>query len=388
MWWIILIGVGDFKVTKKQREYIGHVLDSNWLSYGQMSKLFEQELSSLHGCEYGVLSNSGTSSLLVALKTLKEVHNWQDGDKIIVPAITFVATVNVVLQAGLTPVLVDVEKRYYGIDCTQLEDLNLSDNWIKAIVPVHTFGMPCDMRHLMQIADYYNLKVIEDSCECMFATHYDKSVGSFGDIACFSTYMAHLITTGVGGMSITNNPEYAKITRSFVNHGMAYDDLSEDGTFNPIRTKRDFVFERMGYSFRAAELEAALGLAQLEDYQDMIKQRQVNASWLSGLLCDYEDRLQLLSVRQDTTHSAMMYPLICLQDNIRDNLCQHLADNGIGTRRMLPLTNQPVYKDLFNEDDYPVAKWINENGFYVGCHQYLKDEEIEYVATKIKEFFN
>lgn len=335
-----------------------------------------------------MLSNSGTSSLLVALQTLKEFHGWQDGDEVIVPALTFVATVNVVLQTKLKPVLVDVESNYYGIEATLIEQAITPRT--RAIIPVHTFGQPCDMtsREYTKAVVDNGLRVIEDSCETMFAKHSGLPVGSWSDIACFSTYMAHLITTGVGGIATTNNPDYTQLMRSLCNHGMSYEDLSPGDAFNPQRIRRDFVFDRVGHSFRITEFEAAMGLAQLETWDEMITQRQHNAAYLYMGLESLIDRLQLPSTRPDTTHSFMMFPLVCRRSGTRDNLMRYLEECGIETRRMLPLTCQPVYWELFNEDDYPVAKWINNNGLYIGCHQNLMVDDLDYVIEKIGAFFN
>lgn len=376
------IGTGDFKLTPKMQEYINDVLESNRLSYGQYSQRFEQEFAALHDCKYGVLSNSGTSSLLVALQTLKEVHDWQNGDEVIVPALTFVATVNVVLQCGLRPVLVDVESDYYGIAASKIQQA-ITDK-TRCIIPVHTFGQPCNM---FDLTGDERVKIIEDSCECVGVNHWNRPVGSMSDIACFSFYMAHHITCGIGGMAITNNPEYAKIMRSLVNHGMHYGDLSQDGTFNPWRTGRQFEFELVGYSFRVTELEAALGLAQLETLEKMLQKRMNNAAYLADGLIDLQVPVQLPIIRPNTEHSFMMYPLVCAEEDTRDKLTQHLNEKGIGTRRMLPLVNQPCYKGLWEPADYPVAQWIDRNGFYIGCHQHLTTEDLDYIIEMFKEFF-
>lgn len=382
------ISLGTFRATPLMKVYVDQVLSSGRISYGPFSRDFEQQFARLHGCEYGVLSNSGTSSLLVALQTLKELHGWPDGAKVIVPAITFVATVNIVLQNRLTPVLCDVEPEYYGLEVNGLEEVTSRHRPV-AIIPVHTFGQSCDMGTVMRLADYGNMKVIEDSCEAMFVGHQGWPVGSWGDIGCFSTYMAHLLTTGVGGIATTDNPDYARTMRSLVNHGMSYDDLTgSNNGFTPVKTRRDFVFDRIGHSFRLTEFEAAVGLAQLENYREMIATRQLNAAYLSQQLEGYGDRLQLPALRPDTEHSFMMMPLVCKQPGIRDKLTRYLEDRGIETRRMLPLTCQPVYRGLFNPDDYPVAKWINENGFYLGCHQALTVNDLDYVAEMIGAFFD
>lgn len=390
------IGLGTFEATPKARQLVNSVLDSGRISYGPMSQEFERRFAEMHGCKYGVLSNSGTSSLLVALQTLKELHGWNDGDEVIVPALTFVATVNVVLQLRLKPVLVDVEADFYGIDIDKLDRYfskfryMARPNLPRAIIPVHAFGQPVDMTELYNALPLVStrVKVIEDSCECMLATHHDKKVGSWGNIACFSTYAAHLLVTGVGGLATTKNPDYAKVMRSLVNHGIDLTELPNGESYDPSWLARKFRFVRVGHSFRLTEMEAALGLAQLDDLPDMIKQRQLNAKYLIENLKPLEDRLQLPAIRPNTEHSFMMFPLVCLQEGKRDKLMAHLNENGIGTRLALPLISQPVYKGLWNEADYPIATWMNRNSFYIGCHQALTQNDLDYVVEKVWEFYN
>lgn len=380
------IGLGTFRATPKMRKLVNQVLDSNRLSYGPMCQEFESRFAALHGCKYGVLSNSGTSSLLVALQTLKELHGWEDGAEVIVPALTFVASVNVILQAGLKPVLVDCECNFYGID-TDLLARAVTQN-TRAIIPVHTFGQPCDMGVVSLMADIHRLRIIEDSCESMAVKHHGRPVGRWGDIGVFSTYAAHLLVTGVGGIATTNNPDYARVMKSLVNHGIDLTELPTGEAYDPTWLARKFRFTRVGHSFRLTELEAALGLAQLDDLPAIICKRQQNAAYLTEGLKPLEDRLQLPKVRPNTEHSFMMFPLICRQAGTRDALCQHLEKNGIGTRLMLPLIRQPVYNGLWEPDDYPVAGWIDANGFYLGCHQNLSRDDLDFVVEKVGEFFN
>lgn len=381
------VGTGTFQATPLMRRYVADVLNSGRISYGPYSRQFEQQFAALHGCQYGVLSNSGTSSLLVALQALKELHGWPDGARVVVPAVTFVATVNVVLQNRLMPVLCDVEPDCYGIDTTCLETM-LRRHRPVVIIPVHTFGQPCDMSDIKYLAGWRAMKIIEDSCEAVAVGHKDKPVGAWGDIGCFSTYTAHLITTGIGGMSITNNPDYAKTMRSLVNHGLSYDDLSGgDNGFTPVKTRRDFVFDRIGHSFRISEFEAALGLAQLETVNEMIMARRRNAAYLSDGLAFYQDRLQLPATRPNTGHSWMMFPLVCRQVGVRNRLTRFLEQRSIETRRMLPLVSQPVYRGLWEPDTYPVARWIEDNGYYCGVHQNLTQDDLDYIIQAHADFF-
>ena len=384
------IGVGTFTTTPRMRQLVNEVLDTGRISYGPMSRAFEQRFAALHGCRFAVLSNSGTSSLHVALQTLKEMHGWADGDEVLIPALTFVATVNVVLHNRLTPVLVDVEPDYYGIDTTLIEQAITPRT--RAIIPVHLFGQPCDMAAIMDIAQRHNLKVIEDSCECMFVAHQDRSAGAWGDVGCFSTYVAHLLTTGVGGLATTNDPDIAAIMRSLVNHGRdgIYISIDDDAglqgdALREVISKR-FCFERIGHSFRITELEAALGLAQLDDWQGMLCQRRQNAGALTAGLLPLGEYLQLPTTRYRTGHAYMMYPIV-LRDMPKDDLCNHLEAHGIETRDMLPLVSQPCYKGLWNPADYPVAQWIDRSGFYVGCHQDLTCDDVEYMIDTLRGFF-
>lgn len=201
------IGVGTITIPETAKRNVMEVLDTGRLSYGPFLKRLEEEFSQMHDVKFGIVSNSGTSALHVALQALKEIHGWDDNDEVLVPAVTFVATANIVLHNKMKPVFVDVEKEYYGLDPEKIEEKITSRT--RAIIPVHLFGLPCEMDAILKIAKKHNLKVIEDSCETMYGRYNGRMVGSFGDIACFSMYVAHLLVTGVGGINITNNPEYA-----------------------------------------------------------------------------------------------------------------------------------------------------------------------------------
>ena len=219
--------------------------------------------------------------------------------------------------------------------------------------------------------------------------------GVLGDIGCFSTYVAHLIVTGVGGVNTTSEPEYAVKIRSLLNHGrdLIYTSIDDDDNkLNEelrIIIERRFKFTSVGHSFRVTEMEAALGLAQLEDWQPMINQRRRNAAFLTQGLRKFENLLQLPDIRPGSEHSFMMYPIV-LRNQDKRQLVNFLETNGIETRDMLPLTNQPIYhRQLgWREDDFPVAKWINKSGFYVGCHQDLSDIDLEYMVETLERFFH
>lgn len=374
--------VGTFVATDEMKVLINQVLETGRLSYGPLSRQFEKEFSYRHGCAYGVLSNSGTSSLHVALQAMKELYGWQDGDEVIVPALTFVATVNVIYHCNLTPVLVDIEPDYYAINPDLIYDAMSSRT--RCIIPVHPFGQPAYMAKIMKIARDSDLLVIEDSCECMFVDHDDKPVGSWGDVGCFSTYVAHIITGGVGGIATTNNYDLAWVMRSLVNHGIDLAHLPTGTHYDPTFLSRDFRFGRIGHSFRVTELEAALLLPQLATADRNTVHRALNAAKIAKIFSPYEDVAQLPKWRENTEDAHMVFPIAMLYST-KTAIMEHLRKNDIEVRDALPLTSQPCYN--FHEADYPVARWMNESGFYIGCHPGLTDEDFDHLQIVIDEYF-
>lgn len=388
------IGVGNANIGDREKKYIMEVLNSNRLSPGKFTREFEEKFAAEHGVKFGIMCNSGTSALRVALATLAEKYCWPSGAEVIVPALTFVATVNVVLDAGLTPVFVDIDPVTYNIDPKKIEAAVTPKT--VALMPVHLFGLPCDMDPILDIAIRHGLRVIEDSCETMFALYKGKKVGSFGDMACFSTYMAHLLTTGVGGLVLTNDREQYVVAKSLINHGRdpIYLTMDDDKTDEEERLKniieRRFRFVRRGFSYRITEMEAALGLAQLEQKERIVENRRRHAGELIAGLEKWSEFLQLPQWPDHSTHAFMMFPIVVKPPVDKMKMVLHLEKNNIETRDMVPLTNQPIYKELFGEgleDRYPEAKRINQNGFYIGCYQDLLPEEVEYIVAKFGEFF-
>jgi len=386
------VPVGDFVATPKMYTYIHDILSRGQISYDKYSRAFEAEFAALHGCKYGVLSNSGTDALRTSLQALKELHGWQDGDEVIAPALTFVATINVILHNSLTPVLVDIEPGYYGIDPELIEKAITPKT--RAIMPVHLFGHPCNIPTVIDIARKHNLKVIEDSCEISFSgVERDgeyKSVSAWGDIGCHSFYMAHIVTTGVGGMSLTNNRDYAVKIRSVSNHGLTYKELSKEGDdYDPSLLSRFFRFDTIGHSSRITELESAMGLAQIETYSSIVSDRLANFYYFNFALQDLEKRgyLQLPKTRYGFLSCPMMFPVATLTEP-KHRLMKYLDKQGIGVRDTVPLTNQPAYKNLFCERDYPEARFMNDRGLYWGVHPGLKQEDREYIVNTVFDYFS
>ena len=357
-----------------------------------MTKKFEEAFAKLHDCEFALFVNSGTSALHVALAAFKAMYGWHDGDEVLVPSVTFVATSNIVLHNNLTPIFVDVEPLTYNIDWTKIEEKITSKT--RAIIPVHLLGLPATMDPILELSKKYNLTIIEDSCETMFATYKGRKVGSLGEVASFSTYVAHFLVTGVGGLATTSDPDLAVTMRSLMNHGRdsiyiscSDDEGLEQEKLHEVIAKR-FMFNHVGHSFRCTELEAALGLGQLERIEDIISIRKNNAKYLTKHLSTLEEYIQLPTCPSDRTHAYMLYGVVVRNDSKR-NLVNYLEDHNIETRDLLPLVNQPIYRRLYGnlEEELPVAKWINNSGFYIGCHSYLSIEELDYVISVFHDFF-
>lgn len=387
------IGVGGLQLSALEKRLVRQALDNDRLSYGPFTRAFENRFARLHDRRFAIFMNSGTSALQVALHALKETRGWSDGDEVIVPALTFVATVNVVLQNNLTPVFVDVEPDYFTLDPQQLAKA-VGPRTV-AIMPVHPAGQPADMEPIVEFARERGLAIIEDSCETMFARYHGKPVGSFGDIACFSTYAAHILVTGVGGLALTDDPELAVTMKSLANHGRDAiytsmdDDQVDDATELYKIVSRRFSFIHVGYSYRATELEAAIGLGQLRRWRTLVAKRQTNAKRLTAALSDLESYLRLPKVRPGCEHVFMMYPMVLTEGIDRDSLIRHLEYYRVETRQMLPLLSQPIYKKLFGDigPQYPSAHLVDRQGFYVGCHPEMSVADVRYVSDVMHAYF-
>ena len=395
------IGVGYAYVSDIEKKYVNEALNESRLSQGDMVNRFEKKFAKLHDQKYGIACNSGTSALHVGLEVMKEKFKWDVSKKeykVLVPAITFIATSNACIHAGMTPVFVDVDPKTYNINPDKIEE-KIDENTV-AIIPVHTFGQPCEMDKIIAIAHKYGLKIMEDCAEGHFATYKGKKVGSFSDIAAYSTYVAHTITTGIGGVITTNDRQMMEISRSLIAHGRACTCekcLASDPTkVCPLRMKTEmdkrFMMVRMGYSYRVGEIEGALGLGQLENRDFIMNTRKKNAKYLTENLGFISRYIHLPEFEDYIDHSFMMYPMVIKKNAPfnRSELICHLEADNIETRPMLPLLCQPIYKEIFGdiEKNYPVAEWIDHYGFYVGCHHGLSKRELDKIIDSISNFIN
>ena len=374
------IGVGDVRISEQAIANVQKVLASRRLTYGPFSREFERRFANLHSKRFACFVNSGTDALRIGLSAMKERYDWLPRSSVVVPALTFVASVNTIIQNDLVPRLVDIEPDFYGIDPNML-DQAYGD---VAVMPVHLFGQAADPR-VIQWARERNYRVIDDSCEAMFV----KGIAD-GDVSCFSTFACHVISTGVGGIAATDDPQLAELIRSYANHGRSGIYAGLDDALGNVETmEARFHFERPGYSSRATEMEAAIGCAELDDHQANLHRRRSVASALLAALSDLP--LVLPKVRQNYDSSSwMMFPIRCEDRKTRDALTLFLETCDIETRQMVPLTSQPYIKEMFGqdvEDRFPVAKMVNQTGFYVGCYPGMTDEDVAHIDEAFHRFF-
>ena len=368
------IQMADWKATRGQKKLIKKVLKSGRLTYGDVTRELEQKFAQKHHRKYGLFTNSGTSALKISLGALKARYGWKDGDEVIVPAVTFVATVNAVVMNNLKPVIVDVLPETININPDEVRKAITKKT--VAIIPVHLLGQVADMEQIMEIADENSLRVVEDSCETMFV----GGAGEYGDTACFSSYIAHLMVTGVGGFILTDDKQLATEMRSMMFHGRDESYLNIDDNKNADVYKKRFYFPRFGYSDRATELEAALGVEDLKQADSMIIKRQENAMYLREGLQGLPIKFPIEYTAQ---HAFMFFPMIVAK---RNQLEAFLEENQIHTRRMMPLINQPIIKPFVTKK-YPVAETIGRKGLMIGCHQYLTKDDLDYIIDTIRRFY-
>jgi dTDP-4-amino-4,6-dideoxygalactose transaminase len=365
------VNLADWKCSTRERELINKVLDSGWLTYGPYCKELERVWSDYHGCKYGVVNSSGTAALQLAFTALKELYKWSDDAEVICPAITFPATINMVIASGLKPVLCDVTEAEAMIDIKDLAKRITGRT--KAVCLVHLWGTPYPYKEeLLAFCKSHGLKIVEDSCETI-----DRKVGNWGEVSCFSMYFNHIISAGVGGMACTNDPRLEDIMRSLANHGMADTKV--------IPKYKRFRFVRIGHSMRITEFEAALAVAQWEKIDEILAKRvKVRDTLTAGLKAiGVDDMARLIG-------GTMMYPILfkgCISGPRKSEFMDWMDKQGVEMREAMPITNQSCYSNLVNDyQDYPVARYYNNCGVFFPVHPMMGDEHCEHIVSTINRW--
>jgi len=357
------------KISQLEADYVLECIRSTWISStSEYVTKFENKFARYCGCKYGVATNSGTTALHLALATL----GIGSSDEVVLPTFTMIATANAVAYTGARPVLVDAELNTWNIDTSKIREKITKRT--RVIMPVHTYGHPTDMDPIMELADRHGLFVVEDAAEAHGAKYKGKMAGSIGDMGCFSFYANKIITTGEGGMIITNNEELAEKARWL--RGLAF---GQHG--------RHFHHEALGFNYRISALQAAFGLAQLEKIEKFVLIRRDNAKLYNSLLSEIGDKITLPPEASWARNVFWMYSIL-IQERFgmsRDDLMKKLELDGIETRTFFyPIHSQPIYAGQYTKEKFPLADELSRKGMNLPSGNCLTAEEIEYVCNCIK----
>jgi perosamine synthetase len=353
-----------------EKKYLNQCIDTGWISSeGPFVREFEERFAAWVGRRYGIALANGSVALDAAVAALK----IGPGDEVILPTFTIISCAAAIVRAGARPVLVDCDPVTWNMDVDQIRPKITTRT--RAIMVVHIYGLPVDMDAVSSLAEEYGLKIIEDAAEMHGQTYRGKPCGSFGDISTFSFYPNKHVTTGEGGMVVTDDAALADRCRSLRN--LCFQD------------KQRFFHEELGWNFRMSNLQAALGLAQLERLQEFVARKRRMGQRYTELLADLETiRLPLPA----TDYAANIYWVygVILGDNLRfdaTDAARRLARLGIGTRPFFwPMHEQPVFNKmgLFTGERYPVAEHLARRGFYIPSGLALTTEQIERVGALVR----
>lgn len=392
------ISFGMIAITERSKALIMEALDSNRVSSGRLVREFEKKFAELVGTKEAVAVSTGTDADALALAVLYD-FGARRGDEVIVPALSFVSTGNSVLQAGFTPVFVDIDRETLNIDPDKIEERITEKT--RAVMPVHLMGKPANMDPIIEIAKRSNLYVIGDAAEAHGAMYKGKNVGTIGDMAAYSTYLAHIITTIEGGVVVTGRSDFAEILRSLRSHGRACKCEScvlnissgychkrfQSGNGMDIR----FQFERIGFSSKMNELEAAVGLGNLDMFDEIFKKKRKNLLTMMERFGRFGQYLYTITEEPYEKIGPHAFPIILKEGApfTRNQLVDHMEKNGIDTRSLfLSMPTQCPGFGFLNHKmgDFPNAEYIGNNGLHIGVHQDIGEDEIEYVMKTIAEF--
>ena len=359
------IPVAEPSITQKEIDYVMDAVKSGWVSsIGEYISRFEQSFAEYIGVKYALTTSNGTTALHLALVSL----GIKEGDEVIIPDLTFVATANAVAYTGAKPVMADVDPETWCIDPEDVKKKITPKT--KAIIPVHLYGHPANMDPIMEIAEEYNLFVIEDCAEAHGAEYKGRKVGSIGNCGVFSFYGNKIITTGEGGMITTNDENLYQKAKHLRDHAMS-------------KEKRYWHTE-IGFNYRMTNIQAALGLAQLERIEEIIqKKRQIFTWYKEGL-----KNLEGIRLNPEKEWARNVFWMVCFVSEVfdeikRDEFMKKLRGQGIDTRPFFyPCSFMPMYKKarLIN----PVSYEISTKELNLPSGYNLKEEEVEFICRNIQ----
>jgi dTDP-4-amino-4,6-dideoxygalactose transaminase len=346
-------------IGEEEKQAVLEVLDSGMLAQGPRVKAFEEAFAEMCGVRHAVATSSGTTALHVVLLA----HGIGPGDEVITTPFTFIASANCVLYVGARPVFVDIVPTTFNIDPAQIEAAITPRT--KAIMPVHLFGLPCDMEPIVALAQAHGLLVVEDACQAHGAEYHGQRAGSFGT-GCFSLYPTKNVTSAEGGMITTDDEEIAERCRVIRQHGM----------------RRRYYHDELGFNFRMTDVHAAIGLAQLKKLEGFNEARIANARFLS----EHLKGIATPTVPEGYRHVFHQYT-IRVADGRRDAVREGLREKGIGSGIYypVPVHKQRVYVELGYEESLPEAERASEEVLSLPIHPGLNSADLETIVAAVKE---
>jgi len=359
----MVVPVCEPDLTQLEEDFVRDAMLSGWISSrGKYLDYFETNFSQKVGAKYGVAVNSGTSALFLIMAAL----GIGPGDEVIVPTFTMVSTVNAFVYLGATPVFVDCDK-YYQMAVDEIED-KITDK-TKAILPVHIYGHPVDIDAIEAIADKHGIPVVYDAAEAHGALYKGKPIGGRGLVSAYSFYGNKILTTGEGGMVVSNDKKFIDICRNL-----------KDVAFS---TERHFWHKRLGYNFRMTNLQAAVGCAQTKRFDELVGYHKFMRKY-------YEENLKVdgITFQPEADYATSSCWMIGIEVNkkitgySRDQLRHKLAEYGVETRTyFVPMHLQPLY---YNGESYPKSEQLSRDGMYIPSSSTLSVDDMKYVIEKIK----
>ncbi len=364
------IPVNETLLNGNEKKYLCECIDTGWISSeGPFVKEFEQKMSAGVNRRYGIAVSNGTAALEVAIQAL----GVKEGDEVIMPAFTIISCAMAVTKVGAVPVLVDSDLQTWNMNTEEIEAKITPRT--KAIMIVHIYGLPVEVDRVLALAEKYNLKVIEDAAEMHGQTYNGRPCGSFGDISTFSFYPNKHITTGEGGMVVTDDEELAERCRMIRNLCFRKD----------VR----YVHDEISDNYRFTNLQAAVGLAQLERLDEFVGKKRRMGSYYTEKLCEIDGLILPLEKTDYADNIYWVYGIVLDKNiNVDNKVMQKLlAEEGIGSRTFFwCMHEQPVYKKqgLFVNETYPNAEYLARKGFYIPSGLALTEEQMEQVVEGVK----
>jgi perosamine synthetase len=360
--------MGRPSLDDRELKYLEECIRTGWISFqGPFVKQFESAVAQYCGTGFGISTTSGTTALHLALAALE----IGVGDEVIIPALTMIATANAVTYTGARPVFADSEERTWNIDPKSVRSL-ISER-TKAIIVVHLYGCPVDMDPIMEIARTHSLYVVEDAAEAFGSEYKERKVGSLGDIGCFSFYANKIITTGEGGMIVTRHTDIAQRALALRDHA-----------YGEYEGEPRFLHRRLGYNYKMTNLQAAVGLAQMEKVQSFITKKRDIAKLYKAHLQDIDELILPVDVEYGKNVYSMYGVVLNESAPISPEMLRTaLANRGVDTRSFfVPMHEQPLYATL-GTSRCPVASWLSKRGLVLPSGYDLTSEDIGYICECI-----